>query len=312
MTGFWGTSMLSSGPTENSWERGVLTVSADNSTTYSGVTSHETVTASSGTLSTAQSGTITLTGGADIDVYLDAEGTLLHGVTNNSGTAGLFTAVKKADSYSAGDIGGIWKANILVSGVSSPWWERGTVTVDSLGNFTASTVDLFGDPGYLTAGGSLNVSSDGLVSMPVFSTLQGVMDSDKGLIVWTDTWPDGTTELAVLTRQAASYATADLLGTWRFSSLSTGMVFSAARGVMTVSSGGVAAIVYENAGESGAYERRLLISGDGTLIIADKDGVLIPHVEGFMDAGRTVMVFTETLATDGLLSGSVMTVFTKQ
>lgn len=308
LTGSWGTNVLSSGSGEPRWERGTLSVYADNITSYSAFAADGTSLNSSGTITINENRTITLAGPGSIDVYPDAGGTVMHGVTwSDSSQAAIYTALKKADSYSAGDVEGAWKANILVSGSSSYGWERSAANVDSLGNFSASTVDINGGARYLTSGGSLKVSANGLVTMAAKSTLEGVMDSNKTVMIWTDTLSGGATELAVLTRKAASYSEADLVGNWKFSTISAGEASSAARGTMSVSSGGSAVIEYENAKGSGVNQRKLLISPDGTVTIEG-----FPYAEGAMDSDKTVMVFTETLITLDVPSGSDIIIFTKQ
>jgi hypothetical protein len=307
LSGIWGTGILASALVENSWERGTLTIHADASATYSSVTSKGSFTSASRTLHTSGNGSITVSGPGSVDLYRDSGGTVMHGAAlSESGADGLYTALKTTGSYSSDDIAGRWKANVLVSGPSSPWWERGTITVDSNGNFTGSTVDIFGAAGYLTRGGSLHVSSDGLVTMASYTALEGVMDSHKTVIIWTDTWPNGTTELAVLTRLATSYDETDLVGSWKFSTLSTGELASIATGTMTVAADGTAVIKSERAGGSAVHVRKLLLSPDGAVTI---DGM--PDVEGAFDSGKTVMVFTEKLTFSGLPSGSAMTIFTK-
>jgi hypothetical protein len=279
-------------------------INADTSASYSTISSNGSFTAASCTVLLSENGTVSLVGSEGMTLYLNSGGTVMHGAVNGvNGAAGLYTALKRTSSYSQTDAAGSWNVNIVVSGPGAPWWERGTITVDGSGNFTGTSVDLFGNEGYLSVGGTLSLSSDGLVTLPSFTTMQGTMDSHKNVMIWTDRWLNGTIELAVLTRRSESYAEEDLTGTWTFSTMSTGERSSVASGTMTVSAGGLAVI---RSGSS-LNSRKLILSDSGTITI---DG--FPDVKGSLDAGKTVMIFTERLMVSGLISGSAMTVFTRQ
>lgn len=306
LSGTLGINQMASGTDKNWWERGALLVYTDNSVSKTTLNSYGATEISSGTISTAGGGSIIITGGSETACFCDSGDTVYHGTTSHEQAVGIFTALRKAETYSASELEGAWKANILISGTSSPWWERGEVNVDSAGAFTASTTDMYGYAGYLSFGGSLGLSADGHVSMPIFSDLDGVMDAGKTVVVWTDTWADGSTELAVLTRQAASYSTADLEGLWRLSSLETGDVSGTLKGTASIAADGAASIEYESSdGGNGTVQRSFNIAADGAITIEGFADTL-----GSMDSGKSVMVFTETLiAFDKPLSN--MIIFTK-
>lgn len=297
---------MASGTDRNWWERGALLIYSDNSVSKTTLDSYGASEISSGTIVSSGGGFVIMTGGAETECFCDSGNTIFHGPTSHGEAAGIFTALRKAGEYSAPELEGAWKVNILISGPSAPWWERGALTVDSSGDFTASTADMYGDPGYLNFGGTLGLSTEGRVSMPIFPTLEGVMDADKTVIVWTDTWSDGSTELAVLTRQADSYSASDFEGIWRLSSLETGAVSGTANGTASISADGTASIEYSSSdGGNGTVERSFQITSDGIITI---DG--FPDTVGGMDSGKSVMVFTETLiAFDKALSNII--VFTK-
>jgi hypothetical protein len=304
----WGTNLLASGSEDNWWKRGTMEVSSNGSASVLTVDSSGTSNNTTDTLTISDDGTVTIGSDGTFSGHCDSNDTVIHGITAyNSDPTGLFTALKQADSYSLAVLEGAWGVNILVSGPSSPWWERGALTVNASGEFTATTTDIFGDPGYLSYGGIMNITAKGIITIDEYPSLEGRMDSDKTVIVWTDKWHNDTMELAVLTRQAAAYSTADLEGTWTMSTLSTGAYSPVAgKGTAMIAPDGTAGISYENSsGESGEIDRALSITPEGTVTIEG-----FGTVEGYMDSGKTVMVFTQTV--DFILDiSSEITIFTK-
>ena len=120
-----------------------------------------------------------------------------------AGTTELKIFTKMATSYSSDDLQGTWRAYGLASGPGAPWWERAVLTINSDGTFTANSQESDGNPS--TFSGTFNLSSDGIITMPEFPNIQGSMNADKSIIVWTDTWSSwqaGTTELKIFTKMA--------------------------------------------------------------------------------------------------------------
>ena len=103
------------------------------------------------------------------------------------------------NNMTVADLAGTWEINSLASGTDAPWWERGTLTVNSDGTSTGSMTE--SDASTSTPSGTLSISNDGIITLQGSATLQGSMDSGKTVMVWTDTWGSGTTEIKVITKK---------------------------------------------------------------------------------------------------------------
>ena len=117
----------------------------------------------------------------------------------------VFFIVGNVQAYDSIDLQGIWRAYGLASGPGAPWWERAVLTINSDGAFTVNSQE--SDGNLTTFSGTLNLSSDGIITVPEFPNIQGSMNADKSIIVWTDTWSNsqaGTTELKIFTKMATS------------------------------------------------------------------------------------------------------------
>ena len=71
------------------------------------------------------------------------------------------------------------------------------MTVSSDGSFTFDTIENDGTTGSQV--GTLNITNDGIITVPGNPTFSGGMDAGKTIIAHTDTWVDGTgtTEISV-------------------------------------------------------------------------------------------------------------------
>ena len=189
-------------------------------------------------------------------------------------------------AYESSDIEGTWKSHGLASGPGAPWWERGTVTIASDGTFTAVTTDSDGGGG--NPSGTLSISSGGEITG---GTILGNMDSNKSVIVWTDTWSSGspgTTEIKVLTKAGATYSTSDLEGTWKSHGLASGPGAPWwERGTVTIASDGTfTAITTDSDGGGG--------NPSGTLSISSGGEITGGTILGNMDSNKSVIVWTDT------------------
>jgi hypothetical protein len=111
---------------------------------------------------------------------------------------------------------------------------------------------------------------------------------------------DPDAELSVFTKQAASYSAADLPGTWQGNTLVSGD--SAPwweRDTLTINPDGSSTVswtAYD--GSTGSATGNLAISSAGAVTWTCADCSSNQSFSGFVDAGKTVMVFTDTWASD--------------
>lgn len=192
--------------------------------------------------------------------------------------------------YDLSDIVGVWEFNILASGPGAPWWARRTVTVAPDGSFSATGTESGGgavDP----VNGVFGLSPGGILTTSLSPTHRSVLDAGKSVLAGTDTWADGTTELGVGTRMAGTYTLSDLVGTWEVNSLASGPGapwWERARATVTPDGGFRATTSYADGGVD-SVSGTLTISPDGVVSI-----VGLPTIRGALDAGRTVLVMTDT------------------
>jgi PKD repeat protein len=129
----------------------------------------------------------------------------------------------KGSSYANTDFFGVWDINVLSS--PGPYWMRGSLTVDSSGNFTLTGNDSDGDA--VSASGSASPDlATGLVTITPSSGLpfQCHLDAGKTVMGCTQTQNDstGSTAMIIMTKKAGSYSPSDLTGTWYSHELATG------------------------------------------------------------------------------------------
>lgn len=194
-------------------------------------------------------------------------------------------------SYSMSDIAGIWEINRLASGPSAPGWERGTLTVNQDGTFTASFIQNNGKPD----SGTLSISTDGVITLQGNPNALFQMCANKTIVVGTSTregHQSGSAYLPVLVKKAASYSIADLVGTWEMNA-SDSPGPSWGRGTLTVDSGGSFSTV-----SSGSNGANIVVSG--TFGITN-DGIINASGSGVpssfrcaMDSGKSIVVCTYT------------------
>jgi hypothetical protein len=117
-----------------------------------------------------------------------------------SDTTEMKVAVKMADAYSSSDLVGAWDLNAMASGPGAPWWYRARFTVAGDGTYIGTDMEPT-DSDWQPASGSLSISSDGVVTRAGSSpSSRMVMDAGKTIIVGTETWPDGTTTIGLMTK----------------------------------------------------------------------------------------------------------------
>jgi hypothetical protein len=127
-----------------------------------------------------------------------------------------------ANEVGLANLTGTWTYNSFISGPSAPWWERGALAVKPDGTFTGSGKDSNGNPN--SPGGAFSISSDGIVMIAggCSDTPLCQIDSGNTVLVCTHIQGDGSSNLTIFTKQAASYSMADLVGGWEANFLSSG------------------------------------------------------------------------------------------
>jgi hypothetical protein len=209
------------------------------------------------------------------------------------------------------DLVGTWDYNRLVSGPAAPWWERGTLTIKQDGTFTGSGKDSNGSPDSLS--GAFSISSDGILmtgggckDAPLCQT-----DSGKTVLVCTHISGDGSSNLTIFTRQAASYSMADLAGNWEANFLSSGPTSWWARmRDTTYPNGTYKGTIASSDGSSTGTSGQIAISPTGVITCHTGGCLSSPNnFAAFMAANKTVSV-----GTSGAASGqdALFSVFTRQ
>lgn len=213
MAGTWYFNTLASGPGAPWWERGTMTIGSGGMFSLSGTDSKGSSGTSAGEFSISPDGIVTCTSGCGdgvaISGAMDKEkrvivATATWGGTAAPGTAQLMVLTRKAKSYAAANLAGIWEQNGLGSAPAKFWWNRGLFDISANGTCTATVSQ---NDGYTeTLSLKLSLSPSGkLACLTGCEALQlsGVMDAARTVMVWTGTWPDGTAMLEVFTKLAA-------------------------------------------------------------------------------------------------------------
>ena len=242
---------------------------------------------------------------------VDAATVVIGTDTWKSGTAQNVIWLKSASGYAVADLQGSWATHELASAPGAPYWERGTVTIQSNGSFLASVTDSDRDSG--TAEGTLQIASDGTITRNGSGNFKGNLDAGKTVMVITDIWnsnPAGTPDMTVMVKKGASYSLSDLQGSWAVHGLATGPGAPWwTRATMTVQSNGTfQAVTVESDGESETISGKFNMASDGTITLEGKDSWAF---QGNLDAGKTVVISTETWDS-GAPGTSEMKVWVKQ
>ncbi len=208
-------------------------------------------------------------------------------------------------------LSGTWNFNSFVSGgPSSPWWERGTLTITAPNEtFTGSGMDINGNSYSLA--GSFSVASNGIVmtlNSPSQTSLCQI-DSSNTFMACTQTWSDGSSNLIILSSQpSSSYSFQDLAGAWQGNVLYAGTDSSFETVTETINSDGTFTGTYTKSdGTSGSLSGTLSISSEGT-ITCSGDCVDSTNYLAVLTPGETVMVATSGSST----TDAGLHVYTKQ
>lgn len=300
LAGPWRSQTLASGPGAPWWERGHVVIDT---------LGHLDVIATTnlGELDTLQvdvqlspTGILTVAGESGFHGALDLGRTVL--VANDTwadgseaGTTELKVAVKTVSGATFADLAGTWELHSIASGPGAPWWLHGRLTVAGDGGFTGNFVESGGATS--SDNGAFGLEPDGGVSLSLAPAALGWLDAGRTVLVFTNSWPDGTpgtAELAAAVKMAPVYAPSDLAGTWELHSLATG---SGApwwsHGQVTIAANGsYSGTITESTGGSHPASGTFTLAPMGTIARSGS-----PGAHGALDAGRTVMVWTDTWTT---------------
>ena len=152
--------------------------------------------------------------------------------------ASLFSSGPVFAGFSKDDLAGTWYGHILTAGYEEGW-EYNTLTVDSEGNVSVTYTNSDGETETESNAAKISITSTGIISEATNTSLHGIMSPDKNMVVFTDTWDDGTTyALTVLIKAGATYTQSDLTGTWYEHLLETGGDEGWQHSTVTIDSGG--------------------------------------------------------------------------
>jgi hypothetical protein len=202
-----------------------------------------------------------------------------------------------ANGTSLADLAGTWRGSGFATGLGVALRQTIILTVKPDGKFTGSDKN-----DNSSFSGIFSISSDGIVpTVPGNTDITQPLcqiNSDNTVLVCTETWDDGSSNLMIFTKRAASYSMADLAGSWEGNFLiSSGQTSG---GLVTVSDtissdGTFTGTVTVDGGTPTAISGQMAISPSG-VITCLSGSCLDPTYESFMNAGKTVTVGTSGAA----------------
>jgi hypothetical protein len=199
LVGTWGVCTLATGTGAPWWERGTILVDEDGAFSGTMDCSDGTTADFEGTLSISVDGVVTSEDFPNLSGYMNTGKTLIACTdTWDDGTTEILMMVRLAPSYTAA-LRGTWGRCLLASGPSAPWWGRGRLVFLSDGSFAGTM--RYSDASSAAVADTLEVAADGTVTSAANPDLGGFIDSGRFLLIWTDTWGDGTTEINILVKQ---------------------------------------------------------------------------------------------------------------
>ncbi len=205
LSGTWELNALETGDEAPWWTRGPIAVNSDGS--FAG-TLHEYDGSSgpvAGTVNLSLVGVISSTDvGEDFRGAMDMGRTLIVGTHTHDGvpnTTSMTILAKMGDAYALADLAGEWDVHLLASGPAAPWFGHGPVTIASNGAFTFAMVDSDGNQDEQS--GTFSITAGGVVTISTSENFRAVMDEGKTVIVGTDTWPSGTSQLSVMVKKGS-------------------------------------------------------------------------------------------------------------
>jgi hypothetical protein len=295
--GGWQLNSLASGPAEPWWQRGGLTIGPDGAFSAAFTENNGETAMVTGRVDILADGIVSLAGSPLLQGAMDMGKTIMvftdTWTEEDSGTTQLAVITRNAaQGYSLQDLKGAWQVSSIASGPDAPWWIRGAVNIGDDGSFSGTLVEWNGQPDVVS--GRFSITADGRITSPDLNPdFIARMDAGKTFASGTATWGQGaggTTELSVWVKTGESYALSDLAGTWQVNSLATGPGAPWwERGAATIEGdGSFRASLTDSDGWTGKVSGVFNLSPGGVITMTGA-----PDFKGFMDAGKTVMVWTD-------------------
>lgn len=137
----------------------------------------------------------------------------------------LISRTCSAALFGTADFEGTWYMHAIVVKSNSSDCEYGTYIFENTGKFTGTYITSTGHTE--SPEGTLSISNEGVITaLPDFGTtatsLHGVMNNSKNVIVCTHTGEDDSYKLMIFTKSAQAITASDLQGTWMYHGLIAG------------------------------------------------------------------------------------------
>ncbi len=299
LTGTWEALSIASGPGAPWWDRAHALIARDGSFTAFSVSSAGELDTLHASLALAPTGLLTFVGSSTFRGALDIGSTVFVATdtwsTGGAGTTEMRVGAKSGGAYVPADLAGAWENFVIASGPGAPWWERGRLQIASNGTFTGTMFDHQGEPDPVS--GSFGLDPSGILTFTGSSTARGALDAGRTVVVMNSTWQSGapgTADFSVALKMAASYAPSDLAGTWELHGLATGpgAPWWERNSITIATNGTFTGTSVRSDGSSGPTSGTLALSPTGVLTRTGS-----PAARGALDAGRSVMVWTDTWTT---------------
>lgn len=299
LTGTWEALSIASGPGAPWWDRSHALIARDGSFTAFSVSSAGELDTLHASLALAPTGVLTFVGSSTFRGALDIGSTVFVATdtwsTGGAGTTELRVGAKSGGVYALSDLAGAWENFVIASGPGAPWWERGRLQIAGDGTFAGSMTDDEGQPDPVS--GVFGLTPSGILSFAGSSTARGALDAGRTVVVMNSTWQSGapgTADFSVAVKMAPSYALSDLAGTWELHALATGpgAPWWERQTITIATNGTFTGTASRSDGSSGPVSGALSLSPTGVLT---RPGW--PAARGALDAGRSVMVWTDTWST---------------
>jgi hypothetical protein len=219
---------------------------------------------------------------------------------------------------SLADLAGTWNFYDIVTGRDAPWWSRSTMTIQPNGKFTLSGIASDGTNQNYT--GTFEISSGGFLISDTNILCQ--MDLGKTVFTCTSTSPNGSTDIDIATKQAASYSSGDLeADDWEVNMLDGGPTspsWMRVSGESIDDNGNSQGSYSDSNGNTSTISGQFAISANGevTCISGNNcpDQNYNPDFVSYMDASKTIIVGTYGVSAtnqDAVNPDAVLAVFTK-
>jgi hypothetical protein len=201
--GKWLGNYLGAGTGGNVWMRATFNFDSISYGFFTGtmVDSNRNVTTPAGFFFITPEGVVTLPVEPNLQCNMDASKTVMACTdTPSSGNVELTVFTKSGAAYTLADLAGTWSSNSLPTGLDAPGWNRVTSTARSNGAFSCKDTYYDGTKtSTKSCSGSFLLGSEGVQLSTSFTSLCQV-NANETVMVCTDNWGDGTTELVISTR----------------------------------------------------------------------------------------------------------------